>query len=206
MTLSEVGRRPSRRDGYLKTGRGASGGTFVLSTQVRQLAKADIRRNAREMGSAVKDLIDLRGAVEPKAAELAALRATPGKIENLRWLLERSRSAPLSQLRQADPTLHIAIAHSAESDLLLEAVLEVQGRLHDLLAYLSVAPKHQTARVRSSLQHADVVDAIADRDGLGARAAMDAHIMATREVLLELVGPGPACIPSARSRRPDFGC
>jgi DNA-binding GntR family transcriptional regulator len=97
-------------------------------------------RIAREMGPLIPELLDMRTAVEPKAAELAALRATDEATENLRWLADRAERMPAAERRQADSTLHIAIAHTARSDRLLDLVLEEQMRLHELLAYLSSAP------------------------------------------------------------------
>jgi DNA-binding FadR family transcriptional regulator len=180
--------RALQEQGYLRSSRGRSGGTFVASRQLRQPTKAEIQRAAQEMGSTLADLIDLRAAVEPKAAELAAERATDVEVRSLQWLLTQSQAAPAAELRQTDSTLHIAIAHAAHSDRLLDAVLEEQMRLHDLLAYLPVAPTLRPAARHSTNEHGRIVDAIASRDAIAARDAMAAHIRSTHELLLGLVG------------------
>jgi DNA-binding FadR family transcriptional regulator len=179
--------RALQQAGYLETSRGRNGGTFVASRQISQLSDADVERLVRQMGSTLRDLIDLRGAVEPKAAELAALRATDDDLENMRWLQDRALKSPVEELRQADSTLHIAIAYAARSDLLLDSVLEVQIRLHDLLAHLQLTTDLKPPGHRSSVQHREVVQAIADRDPAAAREAMAEHIRHTHEAMLALV-------------------
>ncbi len=179
--------RALQQAGYLETSRGRNGGTFVASRQISQFTESDVRRVVQRMGSTLRDLIDLRGAVEPKAAEAAALRATDQDIENLRWLQRRAETASVTDLRQADSTLHIAIAHTARSDLVLDSVLEVQIRLHDLLAYLQQTTDLHPPGHRSSVQHGEVVEAIANRDPPGAREAMSQHIKSTHDAILGLV-------------------
>jgi DNA-binding FadR family transcriptional regulator len=179
--------RALQQQGYLKTSRGRLGGTFVASRQIRQLSRTEVTRLTRELGGTLRDLIDLRSSVEPAAAELAASRATDEQIEVLRWLLERSQSATVPDLRQTDSTLHIAIAHAASSYHILDLVLEEQMRLHDILAYLPFARDNGDPVARSTGQHGKVVEAIARRDGAAAREAMRDHIAATNDIIFGLL-------------------
>jgi DNA-binding FadR family transcriptional regulator len=179
--------RSLQQQGYLKTSRGRLGGTFVASRQIRRLSRAEVTRITREMGDTLGELIDLRASVEPAAAELAAGRATEGQVEVLRWLLERSQSAAVSDLRQTDSTLHIAIAHAANSNRILDLVLEEQMRLHDILAYLPFARENGDPIARSTGQHGSIVDAIARRDGAAARQAMTEHIAGTNDIIFGLL-------------------
>jgi GntR family transcriptional repressor for pyruvate dehydrogenase complex len=179
--------RALQQQGYLKTSRGRTGGTFVASRQIRQPSRTDVQRITKELGRSLRDLIDLRASVEPSVAELAATRATGDQVAVLRWLLERSQAAAIPDLRQTDSTLHIAIAHAAGSDLLLDLVLEEQMRLHDILAYLPFVRDRASPVSRSTRQHASVVEAIARRDAPGARRAMEQHISATNEIILSVV-------------------
>jgi DNA-binding FadR family transcriptional regulator len=185
-TLRE-GIRALQQQGYLKTSRGRSGGTFIVQRRIRQPTRTDIQRIAREMGPLIPELLDMRAAVEPKAAELAALRATDEAIDNLRWLADRAGRVPAAELRQVDSTLHIAIAHTARSDRLLDLVLEEQMRLHELLAYLSSAPGLRGEQDDSGVQHQRVVDAIADRDAKASYRAMHDHIEATNALLADVL-------------------
>jgi GntR family transcriptional regulator, transcriptional repressor for pyruvate dehydrogenase complex len=185
-TLRE-GIRALQQQGFLKTSRGRSGGTFVVQPRSGQPTRADIQRIAKEMGPLIPELLDMRAAVEPKAAELAARRASDEAIGNLRWLAERAHRVRPADLRQADSTLHIAVAHTARSARILDLVLEEQMRLHELLAYLSLAPKLREHQGHSGLQHDRIVETIADRDAAAAYEAMQDHIEATNAIIVELL-------------------
>jgi GntR family transcriptional repressor for pyruvate dehydrogenase complex len=185
-TLRE-GIRALQQQGFLKTSRGRSGGTFVVQPRSGQPTRADIQRIAKEMGSLIPELLDMRAAVEPKAAELAARRASDEAVENLRWLAERAHRVRPAGLRQADSTLHIAVAHTARSDRILDLVLEEQMRLHELLAYLSHSPRLREQQGHSGLQHDRIVDTIAERDPAAACQAMRDHIEATNAIIVELL-------------------
>src|SRR5918992_909499 len=100
-TLRE-GIRALQQQGYLMTSRGRSGGTFIVQRRIRRPTKTDVQRIARDMGPLIPELLDMRAAVEPKAAELAAIRASDDAIENLRWLAARSHRVRPIDLRQAD--------------------------------------------------------------------------------------------------------
>lgn len=185
-TLRE-GIRALQQQGYLKTSRGRSGGTFIVQRRSGQPTRTDVQAIAREMGRLIPELLDMRAAVEPKAAELAAHRATDEALANLQWLAARSKTVPPSELRQADSTLHIAIAHTAGSDRLLDLVLEEQMRLHELLAYLSQAPGLRGEQGHSVVQHHRIVDAIVDRDPAAAYGAMHDHIEATNAIIADVL-------------------
>jgi GntR family transcriptional repressor for pyruvate dehydrogenase complex len=184
--------RSLQQQGYIKTSRGRAGGTFVASRQIRQLGRAEVKKIARELGPTLRDLVDMREAVEPHAAQLAAERASDEQIEVLRWLLERSTMATVPELRQTDSTLHIAIAHAADSSLILDLVLEEQMRLHDILAFLPFLGNDGHRIERSMGQHARVVDAIAAREPDTARQAMEEHVKATHRDIVSLLQRRPA--------------
>jgi DNA-binding FadR family transcriptional regulator len=183
-TLRE-GIKALQQQGYLHTSRGRAGGIFIADSAVQRATKADTQRIAAEMQDVLPGLLDMRAAVEPKTAELAALRASDGAIDNLRWLAERGRHAQRSDLRRADSTLHIAIAHTARSERLLDFVLEEQMRLHDLLGYLPVARDLQHVQDSSQHQHALIVEAIAAHDPDKAYQAMRDHVDSTNQLLNE---------------------
>jgi DNA-binding FadR family transcriptional regulator len=181
-TLRE-GMRALQQQGYLATRQGRSGGTFVADHQTRTPSKRDILRVAARIRDELPGLLDLRVAVEPKAAELAALRATDDAIDDLRILVKRGEEAPRAKLRQADSTVHIVIAYAAQSDRLLDLVLEEQMRLHELLGYMAAAPVEPHLRV----QHNEIVEAIADRDPVRSYNLMRDHIDLTNTILAELL-------------------
>ena len=194
--------RALQQEGILVTRRGRAGGTFVASDGIRVLSKSDARRIVQQLGPALFDLIDIRSAVEPKAAELAAQRRDPHLVATLQALLSRSHQAPVTVLRRTDSLLHIGIAQMASSELLMDAVLKVQTRLHDLLAFLSVVPTPKVAARHESRQHETILEAIARGDSQGARDSMAKHVEATEELLYSVLKISPSRVgaPSVRRR------
>lgn len=195
-TLREAIRVLQQR-GILKTRRGRTGGTFVASDGIAMLTKSEAARLVQEMGPALTDLIEIRSAVEPKAAELAAERAEPHAIERLRGVLNRSHDAPVTELRRSDSLVHIGIAKIAASELLMDSILKVQSQLHDLLAFLAVVPTPQVAARHESRQHEKIVEAIARGDSQRARDTMAKHVEATEELLKGVLNFGAR--PSRRA-------
>jgi DNA-binding FadR family transcriptional regulator len=191
--------RALQQEGILRTQRGRSGGTFVASDGARILSRQEATRIIDHMGEGLHHLIDVRAAVEPRAAELAAKRVTAEGIERLRRSLERFRDVSVNELRKGDSLVHITIAELAASDLLMDAVLRVQSRLHDLLAFLSVLPTPKAAARRESRQHGTIVEAMAKRDSTGAREAMAKHIAATEDLLKGLMKRGSTSVSGSRS-------
>ena len=71
--------------GLVETRRGRSGGSYVIDL-ASPGSEPRARLTARSLGAALLDALDYRWAVEPAAAELAAERADPEGVANLRLL------------------------------------------------------------------------------------------------------------------------
>ena len=69
--------------GLVETRRGRSGGSYVIDL-ASPGSEPRARLTARSLGAALLDALDYRWAVEPAAAELAAERADPEGVANLR--------------------------------------------------------------------------------------------------------------------------
>jgi DNA-binding FadR family transcriptional regulator len=191
--------RAIQRDGYLETRRGRAGGTFVAERAPVITTDEDARRLVRSMGSALPEALDLRAAIEPKAAELAASRADPESVARLSSVLRLSHEAPAIESRRWDSTLHIAVAQAADSPLILDLVLQMQLQLHELLSFLQL-PRLKAAARRSTSQHELLVDAISAGDPEQARAVMDEHIRTSHELLYSIVKAPPSA-PAGSTRR-----
>ncbi|MFN8164320.1 MAG: FCD domain-containing protein [Solirubrobacterales bacterium] len=141
------------------------------------------------MGTDLDDLIDFRGAVEPAGAALAAARRGNDDIQLLRELLDASRdaaSADSAAFRGPDARLHLAICDAASSSLILEAAIEIQVRLNEVLA---ITPILDQAILHSHQQHAEIIAAIEAGDAASARSRMEEHLEGTRELILTLTQP-----------------
>ncbi|EZP74547.1 Transcriptional regulator, GntR family [Sphingomonas paucimobilis] len=129
------------------------------------------------------ETFEARIVLEPQLAGLAALRATPAQIEEMRECL--ARMADMTQFADWavwDERLHRLVAKAAHNTLLLalydtvreSAPTGMRDRLHDVFP----APAPETNE-----QHEAYVDAIAARDHRRAEALMRAHLLSVRDSL-----------------------
>lgn len=135
----------------------------------------------------IEQIYELRILLEAFAAQLAAERADEAAIANLRALADEMALA-VDRL----PLDHDAIAQV--NSQFHRAVLDAGGntRLRELIGSLTEMPLvlvtfrnySQDELRRSAIQHSELVDAIASRDGGWAHAVMTAHIRSARQTLV----------------------
>jgi DNA-binding FadR family transcriptional regulator len=120
----------------------------------------------------LNDLAEIRLAVEPRAAALAAARRTDSDIAELHRSMERMRREPSDSVGFADGdlALHLAVAN-ASGNLFMRSignVIEAALRTSFLLS----APVETQDRETVLRWHQRIVDAITDQDAEAATAAM----------------------------------
>ncbi len=118
------------------------------------------------------DLAEIRLAVEPRAAALAAAKRTEADLVELRRSMARMRQEPSDSVgfADADLALHVAVAN-ASGNLFMRSighVIEAALRASFLLS----APTETEDRDTVLLWHQRIVDAIADGDAELATRAM----------------------------------
>jgi DNA-binding GntR family transcriptional regulator len=146
-------------------------GMFVSGVDVRELAR----------------ISEVRAALEPEAARLAAERATEPEREELAALLHELDGEGLGEreLMALDERIHRAVYRCAHNDL-LEATLEQYYVLSLRIWMMGIDRAHELdAAVR---QHQELLESIRDGDGVRAAAVMRDHVQnfeqAMRRVLL----------------------
>ena len=144
---------------------------FVTGVDVRDLAR----------------ISEVRAALEPEAARLAAERASEAERADLTALLGELDAHGLGdrELMALDERIHGAVYRCAHNDL-LEATLEQYYVLSLRIWMMGIDRTHELdAAVR---QHQTLLEAIRDGDGMRAAAAMRDHVQnfeqAMRRVLL----------------------
>lgn len=134
---------------------------------------ADLDNLERE---ALLDLLEVREALETKAAMLAVERATDQDILNLHHLHEavvRDVEAGRSYFK-TNAAFHRAIADAAHNPLLAETIAQVGGQVR---AYRERLMREITAMPRQDVrEHAAIVQAIASRCRERAIEAVSAHL------------------------------
>ncbi|PZO02963.1 MAG: FadR family transcriptional regulator [Hyphomicrobiales bacterium] len=118
------------------------------------------------------DLAEIRLAVEPRAAALAAERRTQADLDAMRAGLAAMQSEPSDSaaFAEADLAVHVAVANASGNPFMrsVGGVIDVALRASFLLS----APVEEAERDIVIMAHRKIVDAIAARDIEGAAEAM----------------------------------
>jgi DNA-binding FadR family transcriptional regulator len=133
------------------------------------------------------EVIEMRLAIEPMLARLAALRASPVEISRI---VKAATTLERSDPGAADLAFHKSIAASTSNNLAagLYAVLRQVGS--DTRLKLQRANPSNPARTRQrDLEHRAIADCIAARDPDGAEQAMRAHLMAVQRLVMDRMLP-----------------
>jgi DNA-binding FadR family transcriptional regulator len=129
------------------------------------------RYAAAGSGEDVRSLFELRRAIEPMAAGLAAERATPEQINELEAVLVEMEEAADDSERFAEPDLvyHQSILRMTGNELIGSLAALIETALVTSFRLTNDLPEGQRPSVPL---HREVVRKIAARDAEGARSAM----------------------------------
>ena len=165
--------------GYVTLRRGRTGGAYVLDRADRA-SGVSAREVASAMGAGLLDALDLRWAVEPTIAELAARRSDAGGVGVLVRLQEVCAAAGGRAYRPADMLFHTELATLARSPSLALAARDIQVRLTDMF---NATPVIEDVLRHSDRQHEAIVEAVGRGDAVAARKAMEEHLTASHAFL-----------------------
>lgn len=182
-----VGRRAVRRalevletEGFIWRRQGA--GTFIgskPSNDEQQLSKLPEMSNMLEV-------MEVRLRLEPALAQLAAIRATPQDIVQMRHIADKVGEADDMDGRELwDGALHRAIAKAAGNALFL-ALFDVVDRTRQNESWRHVREALRTSETvtQYKAQHSEIVDAIERHDPVSAERLMRQHLLTLQERLL----------------------
>lgn len=135
----------------------------------------------------VRELFELRIALECEAAELAAMRIDRAGLKELAQLQEQSTS----EVRQSPKPgvfdtldLHDLIVRHAGNERLAQAVAQVNGELR-LARSRSGATGHRAQEALA--EHRQLVIHLTSRDAEGARVAMKSHLTASLHNTMQML-------------------
>jgi DNA-binding FadR family transcriptional regulator len=125
------------------------------------------------------ELFEIRSMIEPRAAQLAALRATDEEVRIVGAAIAAMEAASSSGIGaiEADLAFHRAILSAAHNDLLLQ-----MGNLIGVGLLTSYRISSEPYSVMLA-KHEEVYAAIRDRDGVRARQLMELLLRGTQEFL-----------------------
>jgi GntR family transcriptional regulator, transcriptional repressor for pyruvate dehydrogenase complex len=149
----------------------AGRGTYVSDGVVREVAALPAHPLTREEA---EELIEAREVIEVQVAALAAERATPEQVAELRRHIERmdAASADPADYPDADVEFHIALATTAANRYLLRAMLDIRALLRQDMVLGAEAAIRRFGDLRPSVEsHRRIVDAVEAHDARAARQA-----------------------------------
>ncbi|WP_432945583.1 FadR/GntR family transcriptional regulator [Kribbella sp. CA-253562] len=163
--------RVLQADGVIATRRGNGGGTIVLpgaaATVFAQTKRSELARRAR-------DVREVRLALEPMAAYLAASRADAADLAGLRaFQRDLKNSKEIETFRRADSGFHRAIAQASGNELLRAGIEEARSAMFVMLDARHFTILH-TPNCRA---HDLILDAIASGDPHDAAQRMELHLI-----------------------------
>lgn len=170
------------RDGLIvrHVGRGTflAGGGGLAPPQLHALTTQGALAIGVFQGLSPRELLEVRYALEPAMAELAANCARPADIKDMQECLrQREEATQLDAYERWDYALHMSIAKTTRNAMLVE-LLELVNRLRRTAGWRqfrrsSIQPGE---RELSNEQHRAIVKAIARADPAAAFAAMRQHL------------------------------
>lgn len=146
------------------------------------------RREGMIRGTNPVEVIELRMALEPALARLAAVRATPFDIARI----ERAATTAAGQDQgNADLAFHSIVAGSSGNALARDIYALLRRVGADVRLRVSPGRGACPNRLRQrDAEHRAIAAAIAARDADAAEAAMRAHLAAVRQRILDRLAPG----------------
>jgi GntR family transcriptional repressor for pyruvate dehydrogenase complex len=150
-------------------------GKDILKEKVSSIIRFSPRRFLIE-------LIELREALEPHMAALAAKRATPEDLESMQAAIHdlKQEVSQAGELSSADERLHLAIAKATHNATFLRLTEPVMAMLSEFRERSQRIPGRRPEVFR---EHERIYLAIRDRHPQAARAAMKTHLNRIRLML-----------------------
>ena len=155
-------------------------GTFVTSGSSNSIRLTFDRMLKAGPRDGTLHLVEVREILEPEIATLAATRANEESLVQLREaisIMDKTKRDP-DQFIEADLDFHLALAEAAANPLILSLIDSIVGLLRE--QRMSIF-KVEGGAERGQYHHKRILEAIENRDPVGAREAMRAHLRQVRQ-------------------------
>lgn len=130
------------------------------------------------------EAFEARLLIEPQIAALAARRATPAQVEEMRHCLERMRELDdFDQWAVWDERLHRLVAKAAGNKLLLAVYDTIRESAPSGMRNIVTRAFSPVTREESNVEHRRYIEAIADHDPARAQSLMRAHLQAVKQIM-----------------------
>lgn len=169
--------------GLVNTRAGRYGGTTVALPTTDQLT-SQVNLYAKGRSVSLSALVEVRLALEPMVAALAAKRRTEEDLSNLRAIAERIEWAAendLTAFLEENVNWHDAIAAASHNDLLHAFATSVSGMMFEASQIKEFASPEVRERVLRA--HAKILEAIESGDAELARIRVERDVQAYATIL-----------------------
>lgn len=169
--------------GLVNTRAGRYGGTTVALPTTDQLT-SQVNLYAKGRSVSLSALVEVRLALEPMVAALAAKRRTEEDLSNLRAIAERIEWAAendLTAFLEENVNWHDAIAAASHNDLLHAFATSVSGMMFEASQIKEFASPEVRERVLRA--HAKILEAIESGDADLARTRVERDVQAYAAIL-----------------------
>lgn len=187
--------------GLVHTRAGRYGGTTVAQPSDDVLS-GHINLYARGRDLKLKSLVEVRQALEPMVAYLAALNRTDADLEALRTIAERLddyAESDIAAFLEENAAWHDALAAATHNELLRALAMSVGVLMLEVSKIENFAS--QEVRLRVSKAHHRIFEAIEEGDGEAARRRTERDVLAYAKYLqATLAGSASKSDPDAADR------
>jgi DNA-binding FadR family transcriptional regulator len=187
--------------GLVHTRAGRYGGTTVAQPTNDHLA-GHINIYAKGRGLSLSSLVEVRMALEPMVAFLAAKRRTDEDLAKLRGIatrLDSSVETHSDEFLEQNVEWHDALAAASHNELLCAFATSVRGLMFEASRFEIFASEEVRERVRHA--HHKILEAIEKGDGDLARRRAEKDIQAYAALLKAALLPSPESARRAAARQ-----
>lgn len=160
--------------GLLRIKKGAGGGFFIQDLDFRPVR--DSLNHLLRLGKAsISDLTEARGALEPEAARLAAIRATAGDLKEMeKAILELKKGFIRALPRQSDDfKFHVCVAEGSKNAIIITFTRSLMDLLSQGIGSYTLRPEENETILD---QHQRILDAIIAKDPAKAQRLSLEHV------------------------------
>lgn len=167
--------------GVLEVRRGS--GTYVVSTTPLDMDPLGLGAVEDKKALAL-DLVNVRMILEPGIAEMAALNATDADVRKLKRLCQQIEEKIVRGENYIDDDIAF---HTCVAECSKNRVVEQLVPIIDTAVFMFVNVTHKKLTEETVMTHRAVVEAIEERDPVGARSAMMMHMTFNRNMIKHLM-------------------
>lgn len=145
-------------------------GTYILPVKTGECGIMETTLRTIK-ASSYRSIMEMRAAIEQKAADLVIQRATDEEIEELRDIVLRNKQ--IEGQDDLDYYFHYRLVELSENTIFMGIVDSYFGEIREIRDTNLNRSRHQSQVMR---EHLDIVDAICRRDAPAAMQAVERHM------------------------------